>query len=156
MTRNHVFTTTGPALVLLLALAGVAATLPGGFLLQVDIPRNVADDVVLHVRADGCHQPAKAKVAGTAEGIVDGERRSLPLTLTKVGKGIYSITQQWPAEGTWILAFAGSYRGRLATTLVTLGTDGRVAMQQTASGDAPSVRMFSRKLSDRDIESALQ
>ncbi|MFQ5572412.1 MAG: hypothetical protein ACE5G0_22285 [Rhodothermales bacterium] len=140
----------------LLAALCIAAAMPGGFQLRVDVPKDASSDVVLLVRTYGCNQPAKAKVSGTAEGMVDGKRQSVPLKLKAVAKGVYSIEQQWADEGTWVLAFTGTYRGRVTSTLVTLGTNGKVAMKKTAAGQTPDARFFPRKLSAGDIESALQ
>jgi len=113
---------------LLLAIASPA--LAGGFQLSVETPAGSTDpqlkDVVLIARTYGCHQPADAKLSATAEGFVDGNRRSLPLELRSIGSGVYAIKQQWPSEGTWVLALTGAYNGMISSVLVELGPTGKV------------------------------
>ena len=113
---------------LLLAIATPA--LAGGFQLSVETPTGSTDpqlrDVVLIARTFGCHQPADAKLSATAEGFVDGNRKSLPLELRSIGSGVYAIKQQWPSEGKWVLALTGAYNGMTSSVLVELGPNGRV------------------------------
>ena len=113
---------------LLLTIASPA--LAGGFQLSVETPAGSADpqlkDIVLIARTYGCHQPADAKLSATAEGFVSGDRRSLPLELRSIGSGVYAIKQQWPSEGTWVLALTGAYNGMTSSVLVELGPNGRV------------------------------
>lgn len=114
--------------VLLLAIASPA--LAGGFQLSVETPRGSTDaqlnGVVLIARTYGCHQPADAKLSASAEGFIDGNRKSLPLELRSIGSGVYAIKQQWPSEGTWVLALTGAYNGMTSSVLVELGPNGTV------------------------------
>ena len=113
---------------LLLAIASPA--LAGGFQLSVETPTGSSDpqlkDVVLVARTYGCHQPADAKLSASAEGFVEGNRKSLPLELRSIGSGVYAIKQQWPSEGTWVLALTGAYNGMTSSVLVELGPNGKV------------------------------
>jgi hypothetical protein len=81
---------------------------------------------VLTVQAAGCHDAEKAAVTGTAIGLVNGTRQSIPLKLAALpGKpGMYAVTQQWPSEGKWVLQFVGVDQDRVTTTLVAAGPDG--------------------------------
>ena len=56
----------------------------------------------------GCR--AHAKVSGTAEGLVNGKRESLPITLTVIDRAeaVYAVAQQWPQDGSWVLHLRGS------------------------------------------------
>ena len=48
-------------------------------------------------------------VEGTAEGVVDGNRVSLPLKFTPVGdEGVWAAWGQVPEEGNWVLAIHGT------------------------------------------------
>ena len=49
-----------------------------------------------------------------------------------------------------------SWRGHHTSTLVTLDEQGHVAVRQTEDGTELDVRVLNRKLSDADIEVALQ
>jgi hypothetical protein len=113
---------------LLLAVASPA--LAGGFQISVETPAGSTDPqlkgVVLIARTFGCHQPADAKLSASAEGFVDGSRKSLPLELRSIGSGVYAIKQEWPSEGTWVLTLTGAYNGMTSSVLVELGPHGTV------------------------------
>ncbi len=141
-----------PAFGMLLAVVLMAAALPGGFALRVERPAQ--GDAVALVRADGCHQPSQAKVSGTAEGLVDGQRRSVKLKLTSVGEGVYTVARQWPAEGTWVLAVTGTYRGYVSSVLIGVGADGKAALKK--GGADLQVRTLPRALTNADVEGALR
>src|SRR4030095_9930781 len=56
---------------------------------------------VLAVRALVCDDLANVQITGTAEGLVNGARQSLPLVLSEANKAeaIYFVSQQWPDTG---------------------------------------------------------
>ena len=96
-----------------LTLALASGAMAGGFGLSArrstDHPQ--VKQGVLLVQVEGCHGPG-ATVTATAEGIVNGSRRSLPLRLTKVGTDAagnvtYALRRQWPATGVWVLSLTG-------------------------------------------------
>ena len=66
--------------------------------------------VVLVVRPRVCDNAAGVQITGTAEGLVNGMRQSLPLTLIAVNQaeGVYAVQQQWPDNGQWLLQLNGS------------------------------------------------
>lgn len=113
---------------MLLALTSTA--LGGGFQISVETPARSSDpqlkDAVLIARTFGCHQPADAKLSASAEGFVNGGRKSLPVELRSIGSGVYAINQQWPSEGRWVLALTGAYNGMISSVLVELGPNGSV------------------------------
>src|SRR5215216_2446235 len=97
-----------------LVIFGFAATaFAGGFYLSVEVPEGAATnqlkDAVLLVRPYGCHKPTDSTVSAIAEGVVNGERRTLPLELAYDSAGVYAVKRQWPAEGSWVLAITGEY-----------------------------------------------
>ena len=111
----------------LLAIASPA--LAGGFQLSVETPGSgdpQLKDVVLIARTYGCHQPADAKLSATAEGFVNGDRKSLPLELRSIASGVFAIKQQWPSEGKWVIALTGAYNGMTSSVLVEVGPNGKV------------------------------
>ncbi|HVF28146.1 MAG TPA: hypothetical protein VM943_07895, partial [Pyrinomonadaceae bacterium] len=114
-------------------------------------------DAVLLVRPYGCHQPSDAVLSATAEGVVNGERRSVPLRLTRVSEGVYAIRQEWPAEGAWVLAINGAYNGHNSGVLVRLGANGKVEMKRPSTGSKNEVnaQAVPRKLTREEIENAL-
>src|SRR5467141_278979 len=89
-----------------LALAGYL--MAGGFWLQVGNPEASPEaqkaNAVVTLKVAGCHDPTLATVTANAVGLVNGERRSIPLQLTKLsGPGMYAVSQQWPKEGKWVI-----------------------------------------------------
>lgn len=113
---------------MLLAFASPASA--GGFQLSIETPGASTDPqlrgVVLIARTYGCHQPADAKLSATAEGLMNGSRKTIALELRSIGSGVYAIKQQWPSEGDWVLALTGSYNDMTSSVLVELGPNGKV------------------------------
>ncbi|MGH7726592.1 MAG: hypothetical protein ACREOU_14285 [Candidatus Eiseniibacteriota bacterium] len=97
------------AAVLTLTLA-VHPAFAGGQMMSFDGASSAKDarfqKATLLVTASNCGSAANATIKGTAEGLVDGKRRSLPLKLVATGKpGQYAVFQQWPTSGSWALTF---------------------------------------------------
>ncbi len=67
-------------------------------------------------------------VSGTAEGMVNGERRSLKLEFAETSReGVYALKRTWPKEGTWTLVIKANQGPEdAATAVVDLGPDGEV------------------------------
>ena len=101
-----------------LVLGGSSVARAGGFGISAALPspdvRERDKDAVLVLTAAGCHGPG-ATIFATAEGLVNGQRRSIKLALTPLHAPAtadkntpdfprYIVKRQWPAEGTWVLA----------------------------------------------------
>lgn len=85
-----------------------ANSFAGGFWLELGNPSAAKDsrakNAAVLVRAMGCHNPEAATYTGTAEGIVNGERRSVPLKFVQLDqKGLWAVERVWPSEGKWVL-----------------------------------------------------
>ena len=67
-------------------------------------------------------------VTGTAEGIVNGERRSVKLEFAETSRtGVYALQRSWPEQGTWTLVIkANQGPDDAATAVVDLGPNGEV------------------------------
>lgn len=91
-------------------------------------------------------------LSGSAEGIVKGARRSIPLRFTATNRtDVYALQKQWPSEGTWVLRIAL----RTTTAVVKLDGAGNVASalvptELTSSGDR-----VPRAVSAREVDSVL-
>jgi hypothetical protein len=104
--------------------------------------------------------PVGYPVSGTAEGLVNGERRTVTLRFeTTARTGVYALRKQWPSDGAWTLVISvtqGEHdRGGVAQALVELAPNGtvasvRVPTQQHAEG------AFPRRLTSQEIEGALR
>lgn len=135
-----------------LAAGSVMVATAGGFWLSIQNPVTVKDaaakNAVVLVRVDGCNNPAEATVSGTAEGVIGGQRRSIPLKLEPVSQpGTFAVAPQWPAEGVWVLALRGKLANFETGALVRL-TPGKFEKQ--------SSELFRRGIKAEDIESALK
>lgn len=80
---------------------------------------------VFVVRALVCDDLSTVRIRGTAEGIVNGTRQTLPLKLIQVNTpGVYAVTQEWPMAGHWIVHLSGSCQSPKAdaSTIVPMRT----------------------------------
>ena len=114
-------------LVILMALAG--QVFAGGFFLQLGNPEASAEarklGAVLTIKATGCHDPATAKVMATAIGVVDGQRRTVPLEVKSLSEpGFFAVLGQVPKEGKWVVELAATNGVQFTNTLVAVGPDG--------------------------------
>jgi hypothetical protein len=108
---------------------------------------------VVTLKLAGCHEPEKAQVNAVAIGNLNGERKSIPLQLTKLDEaGSYAVTRQWPAEGRWVLQFIAHDGDRIASTLVTADTGGverhsaKMAMKMPSDGEVAAMLNGKSKL----------
>jgi len=101
-------------------------------------------------------QPVETVLAGTAEGLVNGVRRSVNLQVSKGPvAGVYGVTGQIPAEGAWIVVIRAPGLDN-ATALVTLGADGQVAGAEVPANTTNDGWKVPRQATDAEIESALR
>jgi hypothetical protein len=117
------------------ALAVIAALAVGPPWISIEYPVNPHDQsmrgamLLVHVFHHGT--PIAYPLVGTAEGLVNGERRSIKLTFTETARpAVYGLSRQWPTEGVWTLVIKmsrGDHGTDGATAVVELGPDGEVA-----------------------------
>src|SRR5437764_533120 len=96
-----------------IVLAIAVPLLAGGFFVVLGNPdanpQAKALNAVLTIKAAGCHQPENATMTGTATGVVKGQRQTITLKVIALSEpGMYAVTQQWPAEGRWVLQFVAT------------------------------------------------
>ena len=117
------------------ALAVVAALAVGPPWISIEYPANPHDratsGAMLYVHVFHHSQPIAYPIEGTAEGIVNGERRSIKLKFTETARtAVYGLSRQWPTEGVWTLVIKmsrGDHGEDGATAVVDLGPDGEIA-----------------------------
>lgn len=111
----------------------LAALLAGPPWISIEYPVNQHDPsmrgafLLVHVFHHAT--PIVYPVEGTAEGIVNGERRTIKLAFTDTSRpGVYGLRRMWPTEGVWTLVIKMS-RGPEdgASAVVELGPDGEIA-----------------------------
>lgn len=121
------------AAVLLTVVMAMAPARVGPPWISIEYPPSPFDrttrDAFLLVHAFHHGTPMNFPVAGKAEGIVDGQRRSIKLDFTTTSRqGVYALRKQWPSEGNWVLAIDVTQEGNSkAGALVEIGASGEVA-----------------------------
>jgi hypothetical protein len=137
------------------AIAGCAAAalvLAEGFTFSVGSPvasqDYVAKGAAFVFRTQGCAEPAKSQISGTAEGLVKGARRSVALKLMAMTKpGVYAVYQNWPAEGEWVVNLKGTCADVSAGAIVPIGPKGFIR---------ESSKFFPRPATKAEIEASLK
>jgi hypothetical protein len=100
-------------------------------------------------RTEGCADPAKSQISATAEGLLKGTRKSLPLQVAAASTkpGIYAVFEGWPAEGDWVVNLKGTCADKTAGALVPIGPKGFIR---------ESAKFFARPATDAEIEKSLK
>lgn len=125
-----------PPLLTTLALTVLATTpaLAGPPWISIEIPANPYNSMTRNafclVRVYHHGDAAYYPVSGSAEGLVDGARRSSEVSFRETGMpGVYAVNYQPSKEGAWLLVLRvgkdQEYGG--ATVVVTLNRDGQIA-----------------------------
>ena len=100
------------------------------------------------LRTEGCADPAKLQVTGTAEGLVAGTRRSVAIRIMPASRpGVYAVFQTWPPEGRWVASLKGTCGSASAGAIVPIGPQGFLR---------ESSKFFPRPATDAEIEAALK
>jgi len=110
-----------------MALAG--QLFAGGFYLQLGNPEASPEakklNAVVTIKAAGCHDPSLAKLTATAIGMVNDERREIPLKVQPLSTaGMFALVQQWPKQGRWVIRLEAENGEQFTSTLVSAGPEG--------------------------------
>jgi hypothetical protein len=120
-----------------LLLAGAAAAGPPW--ISIEYPANPHDPIArgafMTVRTYHHGDLIGYELSGTAEGLVNGQRRSMRLDIRRMSQpGTYAVHWRKPAQGNWVLVVSSGRDGTTAATaLVTVGNSGRVANVEVPS-----------------------
>ena len=109
--------------------------------ISIELPVNPYDrttqEAFLLVHAFRHQSPVALPIEGTAEGMVNGERRTVKLTFAETSRdGVYALKRMWATDGVWTLVIRvgqGTAEGETATAVVELGADGEVAAVRVPS-----------------------
>ncbi len=153
----------------LVAMGSAPSTEPavvGAPWMSLEIPANpmdqTANGAALLVHAYMHERPARFHASGTAEGLVDGQRRSIPLEFTETSRaGVYALKQQWPSQGQWILNLSINAGQSTPSLLVELAAGGGVEDveyygMRTKVLAFRSVRLAEGKVAAAQIDAALK
>jgi hypothetical protein len=133
--------------------------------ISLETPANPMDQtsqdaaLLVHAFLHGKH--AGYRMVGSAEGLVDGQRRSIPLEFLPTSRpGVHAVEQQWPTDGQWLLKI-GIEGLSVPQLIVELGPDGGIREGSYYGLSAKaislrSVRVASSELSEHGIDTALR
>jgi hypothetical protein len=130
--------------------------------ISIELPGNPFDqqarDAFLVVHAFHHGEAVDFPVAGTAEGVVNGVRKSIPLTLQKTSRpGAFGVKKQWTDGTVWVLAFTVTQaRNDVASALVTIGKDGHASRIETLTKPGAGGGFLPRAHGRQDIDKAMQ
>ena len=139
--RAALLASLGGAILLLSGAASSshAAWFKGGPWISIETPINPYDaparGALFLVHTFHHAVPTDLAVEARAEGLVDGQRRTVPLSPNALRTGTFAVSNQWGAKGTWsvlIVATQPSPKGSIQA-VVDIGADGtvgRVSMPQ--------------------------
>ena len=151
----------GSALTLVAAAPSSSARVAGPPWISIEYPANPLDPstrgAYLLVHAFHHRIPTFSPVRGTAEGIVNGERKSIVLRFDSTSRpGVYALRKQWSDDGVWSLVISvAPHEDNIAQALVELGPDGGIS-----SVRVPTRRerewTIPRTITAQEIEQSLQ
>ena len=134
-----------------LTLALGALAYGGGYWLEFGNPSASKDPAakgaIAIVRAMGCGEPSKSTLKATAEGLVEGERKSITLEVVALSTpGAFALKGTLPAEGKWVVSATGTYMG---------AKRGAVAAVTPAGFDRKSAKSIPHQPARADIDAVL-
>jgi hypothetical protein len=151
----------GGALALVAAAPSPAARAYGPPWISIEYPANPLDPstraAYLLVHAFHHQIPTSSPVRGTAEGLVNGERKTIALRFDTTSRpGVYALRKQWSDDGIWSLVISVvPHEDNIAQALVELSPDGgissiRVPTRREREWTIP------RTITAQEIEQSLQ
>src|SRR5438128_12516373 len=138
-----------------------APALAGPPWISIELPANPYDQATrgafLLVHAFHHGQPVGYLLTGTAEGIVNGERRSIKLEFSETTRdGVYALKRMWPTDGVWTLVIkANQGPDDAGTGVIELGPPGEVASVRVPTMQ-PGSWTVPAPVSLADIDTALK
>ena len=101
--------------------------------------------------------PTAFPVSGTAEGLVNGQRRTVSLEFKTTSRtGAFVLSKQWPDAGTWtlVIAVAQGPEDRVSA-VVDIGADGQVSRVQVPTR-TEGTHVLPARVSMNEIEAGLR
>jgi hypothetical protein len=151
----------GGAIALVAAAPSSSARFAGPPWISIEYPANPLDPstrgAYLLVHAFHHQIPTSSPVRGTAEGLVNGERKTITLRFDTTSRpGVYALRKQWSDDGLWSLVISVvAHEDNIAQALVELSPDGGIS-----SVRVPTRRerewTIPRTITAQEIEQSLQ
>ena len=150
------------AFVTALSLCAFSTALAGPPWIAIEYPANPFDrtsrDAYLTVRTYHHGDLTSKTVSGTAEGMVNGKRQSMPLDIRAGSQpGMYVVRWQKPAIGRWVLVINSGYQGVTdATAVVEISATGTVASVSVPTRAIGNGWISPRPVAAAEIDGLLQ
>ena len=154
--RVAMLATIGGAMLMLSAATRSSTSMFGGPWISIEAPGNPYDNTT-HGAAFYVHTyrhivPMDMTVTATAEGVVDGQRKSLPLAVAKGAQtGTYAVRNQWGGKGVWTVVVGATWSSMNMQALVDIDADGEVGRVTV-----PHTGMTPRVASAAEIDRSLR
>ena len=156
--RLALLATLGGATLMLSAAMRPSTPMFGGPWISIEAPVNPYDQtargalMLVHTFHHGTK--VNLPLVGTAEGLVNGERKTVNLTLTKSSEiGTRSVRNEWGSKGTWTVLMTASQGDVQIQAVAEINADGSVGKISVPSkGGRPhllSVAEIDQGLRDR-------
>jgi len=149
------------AAVVTLAAATASPAWAGPPWLSIEFPANPmnksSQGAYLLVHTFHHEQVTSFTVEARAEGLVNGERKTLPLKLERTDReGVYALKQTWPEKGDWVIVIVGAPGEGSVTALVSI-SDGNLRGIRVPSKKVENGRWtVPVQVTQADIESELR
>jgi hypothetical protein len=150
-------------LITALTLVASAVAIAGPPWIAIEYPANPHDPgtrgALLTVRTYHHGDLISYQLSGTAEGIVNGRRQTMPLDIRRLPQaGMYAVRFQKPAQGSWMLVITSSQNGAFAASaLVTLDSGGGVAAVSVPSNTIENGRWrVPRRVASAEVDAMLK
>ena len=129
--RLALLATIGGATLMLSAATRGSTTTFGGPWISIEAPVNPYDQatrgslMLVHTFHHGTK--VDLPLVGKAEGLVDGERKSVALTMTKSAQvGTRGVRNEWGSKGIWTVLLTASEGGNSIQAVAEINADGSV------------------------------
>jgi len=146
-----------------LTLAVSTVAIAGPPWIAIEYPANPHDPgtrgALLTVRTYHHGDLMSYQLTGTAEGIVNGRRQTMPLDIRRLPQaGMYAVRFQKPAQGSWVLVITSSQGTSFAANaVVTIDPSGGVASVSVPSNTIENGRWrVPRRVASAEIDAILK
>ena len=154
LSRTALLASLGVAILLLSGAASSshAAWFKGGPWISIETPINPYDaparGALFLVHTFHHAVPTNLTVEARAEGLVDGQRRTVPLSPSALRTGTFAVRNEWGAKGTWSVLIVATQPAPKASiqAVVDVGADGSVGR----------VTLPQRMMTAADVERSLR
>lgn len=151
------------ALVSFFSAVAVTTAIGGPPWIAVEYPANPNDpntrDAFCTIRTYRHSELTAYEVTGTAEGLVNGKRQTVPLDIRRLPQaGMYAIRWQKPAQGQWALVVSTQLDGNfMASALIDVDARGRIASVTVPSRSIEGGRWsVPRQVASSDLDALLK